>query len=182
MHRLRQSVTLSLGALAIAAAGLWGCNGSDIDDPDFSDSVLIVDSVEPASLQSDVTTTTDPNTMVSNPPADDTVKVRIRNLNRASAETGFFGDVQIDSFDLFCSNATIGAIVNTSGAASLTVPANSTAEVAVPVFDSSFKQANAGTLLGQSSQCSIVFHGRDLSGEPILSQEAVFSVNFVDTP
>jgi hypothetical protein len=182
MDRLRQSVTLSLGALAIAAAGLWGCNGSDIDDPDFSDSVLIVDGVDPASLQSDVTTTTDPNTMVSNPPEDDTVKVQVRNLNRTQSGSGLLGDVQIDSFDLFCSNATIGAIVNTSGAASLTVPAESSAEIEVGVFTSAFKQANAGTLLGQSSQCAIVFHGRDLSGEPILSQEAVFAVNFVDTP
>ena len=101
MDRLRQSVTLSLGALAIAAAGLWGCNGSDIDDPDFSDSVLIVDAVDPASLQSDVTTTVDPNSLASNPPEDDTVKVKVRNLNRATEATGFFGDIQIDSFDLF---------------------------------------------------------------------------------
>src|SRR5512132_803038 len=106
MDRLRQSVTISLGALAFAAAGLWGCNGSDIDDPDFSDSVLIVDGVEPASFQSDVTTTTDPNTMVSNPPEDDTVRVKVRNLNRTQTGSGILGDVQIDSFDLLCSNAT----------------------------------------------------------------------------
>ena len=181
MDRVRKSVICSLGALALAA-GLWGCNGSDIDDPDFSDSVLIVDGVEPASLQSDVTTTTDPNSMVSNPPEADIVNVMVRNLNRTQSGSGFFGDVQIDSFYLFCSNPTIGAIVNTSGAASLTVPAEASAEVAVGVFTSAFKQTNAGSLLGQSSQCAIVFHGRDLSGEPILSQEAVFAVNFVDTP
>jgi hypothetical protein len=182
MDRLRQSVTLSLGALAIAAAGLWGCNGSDIDDPDFSDSVLIVDSVDPASLQADVTPTTDPNTMVSNPPKDDTVKVRVRNLNRTQGDTGFFGDVQIDSFDLTCINSLLGTIVDTTGAASLTVPADSSADIEVGVFTGAFKLANSGALLGQSGQCAIVFHGRDLGGEPILSQEAVFAVNFVDTP
>jgi|SoiMethySBSTD1v2_1073268.scaffolds.fasta_scaffold1957508_2 hypothetical protein len=181
MDRVRKSVICSLGALAVAA-GLWGCNGSDIDDPDFSDSVLIVDGVEPASLQSDVTTTTDPNSMVSNPPEDDIVTVKVRNLNRTQSGSGIFGDVQIDSFDLLCQNGTIGTIVSASGAASLTVPAEASADIKVGVFTSAFKQANAGTLLGQSGQCAIVFHGRDLSGEPLLSQEAVFAVNFVDTP
>ena len=181
MDRVRKSVIFSLGALAVAA-GLWGCNGSDIDDPDFSDSVLIVDGVEPASLQSDVTTTVDPNSGASNPPEDDVVKVQVRNLNRTQSESGIFGDIQIDSFDLLCQNGTIGTIVSSSGAASLTLPAESSGEVSVGVFTSAFKQANAGTLLGPSGQCAIVFHGRDLAGEPILSQEAVFAVNFVDTP
>ncbi|MGH9870729.1 MAG: hypothetical protein ACREAA_21540 [Candidatus Polarisedimenticolia bacterium] len=182
MHRVRSSVICSLAALALAA-GLWGCNGSDIDDPDFSDSVLIVDSVVPASVQSDVTPTTDPNTMLSEPPEDDTVTVKVRNLNRTQSSSGIFGDVQITSFDLFCGNPSLGALVNSTGVpASLTVPAESSADIQVALFTGAFKQANSGALLGQSSQCTIVFHGQDLSGEPLLSQAAEFVVNFVDTP
>jgi hypothetical protein len=183
MHRVRGSVICSPAALAVTA-GLWGCNGSDIDDPDFSDSVLIVDGVEPASLQSDVTPTSDPNGVVPpQPPEDDEIKVQVRNLNRTQSGSGIFGDIQIDSFDLNCLNPAVGSLVNSTGnPASLTVPAESSADITVGLFPSAFKTANAGALLGQSSQCGIVFHGRDLSGEPILSQAANFVVNFVDTP
>ena len=145
--------------------------------------MLIVDSVEPASLQSDVTPTTDPNTMLTQPPEDDTVTVKVRNLNRTQQPTGIFGDIQISSFDLFCGNPSLGALVNSTGnPASLTVPAESNADITVGLFTGAFKQANSGALLGQTSQCSVVFHGQDLSGEPLLSQAAQFIVNFVDTP
>ncbi|HKY34133.1 MAG TPA: hypothetical protein VJV23_16505 [Candidatus Polarisedimenticolia bacterium] len=182
MERVRKIFLCSLGAVAVAAA-FWGCNGSDIDDPDFSDSVLIVEGVTPASVQADVTPTTDPNTMLSQPPQDDTVKVEVRNLNRTQSSSGIFGDVQITSLDLTCSDPTLGTIVNSTGVpASLSIPAESTGTIEVLVFSGAFKMANSGALLGINSLCGIRFHGQDLAGEPILSQEAVFGVNFVDTP
>ena len=46
MVRIWKSLFCSLVAVAVLAA-LWGCNGTDLDDPDFSDSLLIIDSVEP---------------------------------------------------------------------------------------------------------------------------------------
>ena len=183
MARVRKSYMIAAGTLAVLGA-LWGCNGSQIDDEEFSDSVLVVDSVEPASIQADVSPDTDPNSGFVSPPDDDKVTVSVRNLNRTQSGSGIFGDIQITSFDLACDDTTLAGLVNSTGnAASLTIPAESSAGISVLLLPGAFKQANAGTLLGvKSSRCRITFNGQDLSGEPILSQEAVVSVSFVDTP
>lgn len=183
MTRASKLMVASLGVVAILSAS-WGCNGTDIDEPEFSDSLLVVDSVDPASIQADVSPTTDPNTMLSQPPKDDEVSVKVRNLNRTQSTSGFFGDVQISSFDFNCSNPVLGALVNSTGnPSSLTIPAESTADIKVTVFTGAFKQANSATLLSVAAdRCEITFNGQDLSGEPILSQAAFFVVSFVDTP
>ena len=137
MRRVRISLFWPLGGVAALAvmATLWGCNGTDVDDPEVSDSLLVVDSVEPASIQSDVSPDTDPNTMLVTPPADDEVKVTVRNLNRSDSSSGIFGDIQINSFDLVCTDGTLGGLVNSTGnAASLTIPAESSADIAVALF------------------------------------------------
>jgi hypothetical protein len=185
MRRVRKSLIWPLGGVAALAvmATLWGCNGTDIDDPEVSDSLLVVDSVEPASVQADVSPDTDPNTMIMTPPADDVVKVTVRNLNRTQSSSGVFGDIQISSFDLECTDGTLGGLVNSTGnPASLTIPAESSADIAAGLFTGAFKLANSGALLGITSGCALTFHGQDLSVEPILSQEAHFTVSFVDTP
>ena len=108
---------------------------------------------------------------------------RLRNLNRSQSESGIFGDIQINSFDIECDDATLGGLINASGVpSSLTILADSAADITVSLFSGAFKLANSGTLLGISSRCSITFNGQDLSGEPILSQEAIFSYSFVDVP
>jgi hypothetical protein len=186
MRRVRKSLIWPLGGVAALAvmAALWGCNGTDVDDPSVSDSLLVVDAVEPASIQADVSPNTDPNGVLPpSPPADDTVTVTVRNLNRTQSSSGIFGDIQISSFDLNCTDGTLAGLVNSTGnPASLTIPADSSAAVAAGLFTGAFKQANSGSLLGITSGCSLTFHGQDLSGEPILSQEAHFTVSFVDTP
>ena len=184
MARVPKSLICSLGGLALLAA-LWGCNGTEIDNPKFSDSLLVVDSVEPALVQADVSPdVADPNLpLITTPPKDDSVTVTVRNLNRTQSSSGIFGDIQINSFDLECEDATVGGLVNSTGnPASLTVPAESSAGITVGLFTGAFKEANSVTLLGTTSRCAITFHGQDLSGEPILSQEADFTVSFVDTP
>jgi len=183
MTRARKLTVASLGVVAILSA-LWGCNGTEIDEPEYSDSLLVVDSVDPASIQADVSPTTDPNTMLSQPPEDDEITVKVRNLNRTQSTSGFFGDIQITSFDMKCSSPVLGALVNSTGnASSLTIPAESSADVNITVFTGAFKQANMATLLSVAAdRCEITFNGQDLSGEPILSQAAVFVVSFVDTP
>ncbi len=182
MARVWKSLLCSLGAVVVLAA-LWGCNGTDLDDPEFSDSLLIIDSVDPPALQSDVTSNSDPNSMLVSPPPDDSLVVKVRNLNRGQSESGIFGDIQIDSFDIVCDDPTLGGLINSSGnPSSLTVPASSSASITVSLFSGAFKLANSGVLLGISSSCAITFNGQDLSGEPILSQEAIFTYSFVDTP
>ena len=117
------------------------------------------------------------------PPPDDFLVVKVRNLNRSQSESGIFGDIQIDSFDIFCDDPALGGLINSSNnPSSLTIPADSAADITVSLFSGAFKLANSGTLLGISSSCAIVFNGQDLSGEPILSQEAIFVYSFVDIP
>ena len=179
MARIRKSLIWSLGALVIMG-GLWGCNGTNIDDEEVSDSLLIVDSVEPATVQSDVSPDTDPNTMVMTPPDDDVVKVKVRNLNRSQSPTGIFGDIQINSLDLACNDALLNQF---NAPTSVTIPAQSSADISIGLLSGATKLANQATLLGiGSTRCGVTFNGQDLSGEPILSQEAFFVYSFVDIP
>lgn len=183
MKGVRTSIICSLGALMVLAA-LWGCNGTNVDDGDKSDSLLIVDSVTPASVQADVSGNTDPNTMFVTPPEDDTIEIEVRNMNRTQSGTGLFGDIILSSFDLTCASGTLqlaGATLNNP--TSLTIPAESSATISATVATGAYKFANAGTLLASGNDtCSIVFTGEDLSGEPILSKFAVFGISYVNTP
>jgi len=179
MARARKSLICSLGAVLVLAT-LWGCNGSDVDDPTKSDSLLVINSVSPASIQADVSPDVDPNTMVSTPPADDTVTVNVSNLNRTQSSSGVFGDVLITSVEVFCS---AGSLPSTTTPASLSIQAESSATVSVLLAAGPYKEANAASLLaiGQDT-CQITFNGEDLSGEPIISTVAVVGVSYVDTP
>lgn len=181
MERVRTSIICSLGALAVLAA-LWGCNGTNIDDPENSDSLLIVDSVTPSSVQAKVSGTTDPNTMITTPPADDKIDIEVRNMNRTKNGTGIYGDIALDSFDMTCANGTLQISGPTTNVpASLTIPAESSATISVTVATGAYKLANAGTLLGFGNDlCEIVFHGQDLGGEPIISKKAVFGISYVN--
>ena len=179
MERGLRSIICSVGAVAVLAA-LPGCNGTNIDDPHSSDSLLIVEGVEPASVQADVSPDVDPNTLFVTPPADDTVTVKVKNLKRNQSASGVFGDILISSFDVSCSNGTLDSSNNP---ASLAVAAEATGDITVLVASGPFKQANSGALLAIGSDlCEITFNGQDLSGEPIVSTKAVFGVSFVDTP
>lgn len=179
MARARKSIFWSLGAVAVLAI-FGGCNGTDIDDESFSDSVLVVQSVSPASVQADVTPTVDPNTMASNPPPDDTVTVKVKNINRTQSASGVFGDVLVSSFDIVCNNGTLNVSNNP---ASLTIPSSSTADINVLLAPGPFKQANQGALLGVGNDlCEITFNGEDLSGEPVLSTPAIVGISYVDIP
>lgn len=182
MKGVRTSIICSLGALVVLAA-LWGCNGTNIDDPHKSDSLLIVDSVTPSSVQAKVSGTTDPNTMVVTPPADDKIDVDVRNMNRTQAGSSIYGDILLDSFELSCAlgTLTIGSGGSLTGTASLTVPAESSATISVVVATGAYKLTNAGALLASGNDtCEIVFHGQDLSGEPIISKSAVFGISYVN--
>ena len=88
MPQVRKLGLYSLGAVLVVGALLWGCNGTDIDDPTTSDSLLVVQSVNPASVQADVSPTTDPNTLLSQPPKDDTVAVKVSNVFRGEGTGG----------------------------------------------------------------------------------------------
>ena len=187
MKGVRTSIICSLGALAVLAA-LWGCNGSDIDDPDKSDSLLIVDSVNPASVQADVQgDPMDPNSTVCPcfAPEDDKIEIEVRNMNRTQAGSSIYGDVLLDSFELTCAlgTLTIGSGGTVTGSASLTIPADSSASITVVVATGAYKLTNAGALTATGSDtCEIVFNGQDLSGEPIISKKAVFGVSYADYP
>ena len=179
MTRVRKTLICSLGAFGVLAA-LWGCNGTNIDDPTKSDSVLVIDSVEPASVQADVSPSTDPITMLMVPPADDTVTVKVRNVNRTQGSSGVFGDILLNTFDVACSKGSLNSSNNPS---SLTIQAESSADISVLVAAGPFKEANSGLLLAFGTDlCEITFNGVDLSGDAIISKKAVFGVSFVNTP
>ena len=181
MARVRTTFFCSLGAVAVLAA-LSGCNGSDIDDPTKSESVLIIDSVTPSSVQADVSGNTDPNTLFVSPPEDDSIEIEVRNMNRTSGPTGLFGDILLSSFDLTCTYGTLQLSGSTTGVpASLTIPAESSASLNVVVASGAYKLAFPA-LVGLTDTCEIVFSGEDLGGEPILSKTAVFGISYVDTP
>jgi len=179
MARARKMLICSLGAVAVLAT-FWGCNGTNVDDPSKSDSLLVIDSVSPASVQADVSPDVDPNTMVATPPADDTVDVNVRNLNRTQSASGIFGDILITSVELFCEQ---NSLPSTTSPVSLTVPAESSATISVLVAPGPYKQTNSASLLTLGSDvCQITFNGQDLSGEDILSTVAVVHISYVDTP
>ncbi len=184
MPRVRKPVLFPLAAVIGSVALLWGCNGSDIDDPDMSDSLLIVQSVSPASVQADVSPTTDPNTMFVQPPADDTVDVMVENKFRGVGAGGKFSDIFIDSFDIACAAGSLQLSGPTTGLpASLTVPANSTGTITVILAPGPYKSANMGALLAIGADtCTLTFRGEDLGGEPVRSTNAVVGLSYVDTP
>ena len=180
MARVRTKFLCSLGAVAVLAA-LSGCNGSNIDDPDNSDSLLIIDSVTPSSVQANVTGVTDPNTLVVTPPEDDKIEIEVRNMNRTQASSGVFGDVILSSYDLTCNQGSLQlAGPTTNIPASLTIPADTSASINVVVASGAYKVTYGGTLVGLSDVCQITFSGEDLSGEPIISKTAVFGISFVN--
>ena len=147
MARVRTTFFCCLGAVAVLAA-LSGCNGSDIDDPDNSDSVLIVDSVTPSSIQANITGTTDPNTLITTPPEDDKIEIEVRNRNRTQTSGGLFGDIILSSYDLTCANGTLQLAGSTTGIpASLTIPADSSATIDVVVATGAYKLSQP-TLIG----------------------------------
>ncbi len=180
MARARKSLICSLGAVAVLAT-FWGCNGTNVDDPSKSDSLLVIDSVSPASIQADVSPDMDPNGVLPpTPPADDTVEVNVRNLNRTQTPSGIFGDILITNVELLCAQ---GSLPSSTSPVSLTIQADSSATISVLLASGPYKQANSASLLtiGQDT-CQITFNGQDLSGEPILSTVAVVGVSYVDTP
>jgi len=180
MARARNSLICSLGAVMVLAT-LWGCNGSDVDDPKKSDSLLVIDSVSPASIQADVTPDVDPNTMLSTPPPDDIVDVNVRNLNRAQTTSGIYGDIMITSVEIACNG--VNGLPSSTSPVSLTIPADSSATISVLLIPGPYKEANSATLLGEVSElCELNFNGQDLGGEPISSTVAVVGVSYVDTP
>ena len=147
MPRVRKTVIYSLGAVIAATAVLWGCNGTDVNDPEASDSLLVVQNVDPAAITSDFTA--DPNT----PLLDDVVTIEVKNINRSQGTSSFFGDIFISSFDIACATAGLSA----SGIpSSLTIPAESTATIEVLIISAGFKAMNPG-LIGTSDICRINF-------------------------
>jgi len=184
MPQVRKPGLYSLGAVLVVGALLWGCNGTDIDDPTTSDSLLVVQSVNPASVQADVSPTTDPNTLLSQPPKDDTVAVKVSNVFRGEGTGGTFTDVFISSVDIACTNGSLQLAGSTSGIpTSLTVPANTTGDIVVLLAPGPYKSANAGALLAIGTDtCRVTFMGNDLGGEPVQSTDAVVHLSYVDTP
>ena len=179
MSRGTKTYIWSLGVLLLLGS-LWGCNGSNIDDPTKSDSVLVVDTVEPASVAADVSPSTDPNTLLLIPPTDDTVTVSVRNILRSQGATGAFNDVLVTAISIECANA---SLPSGTSPASFSIQGDSSADISVLVANGPYKQANAGLLLAIGSDiCEITFDGVDLSGEPIISSKAVFGISYVDTP
>jgi len=184
MPQVRKPGLYSLGAVLTVGALLWGCNGTDIDDPTRSDSLLVVQSVNPASVQADVSPTTDPNTMLAQPPEDDSVMVKVSNIFRGEGTGGTFTDIFVSSVDITCANGSLQLAGSTSNIpTSFTVPANTTGDIAVLLAPGPYKAGNSGALLaiGQDT-CRINFNGHDLGGEPIQSTDAVVNLSYVDTP
>ena len=182
MARVRTRYLCSLGAVAVLAA-LSGCNGSEIDDPTKSESVLIIDNVTPSSVQADISGNTDPNTLFVSPPEDDSIEIEVRNVNRTTGPNGLFGDILLSSLDLTCANGTLQLSGSTKGIpTSMTVPADSSASLNLVIASGAYKLAFAGALIGLTDTCEITFSGEDLGGEPIISKTAVFGISFVDTP
>ena len=190
MPQVRKPGLYSLGAVLVVGALLWGCNGTDIDDPTKSDSLLVVQAVNPASVQADVNGATDfgdPNTPLDDtvqPPKDDVVQVSVSNTFRGQGTGGTFTDIFISSLDIACTNGSLQLAGSTSGIpTSLTVPANTTGNIAVLLAPGPYKLANAGALLAIATDtCRVVFNGHDLGGEPVQSTDAVVHISYVDAP
>lgn len=163
---------ISLTAAFLALGLLFGCDHLSEEELNQSGSKLQITSVTPTALTADVSP--DPNTMA--PPPDDQVTVGLTN----TAQAGSGGDILVMSYDVTCTNGTLDA---TAQPAAVPVAAGGTASVDVTVATGAYKQANSGALLAIGGDiCAISFHGENLNGDPVNSQDVLIGVTFADVP
>src|SRR6266850_2910402 len=176
---MRRVARFLLLAVPVAAGvTLWGCN-KNIDDPTQANGLLSIEKVEPVVVVADITPT-DPNTGLPTPLTTDPVNVTLKNRPRTASTGGGTGldDIAVEETERVC---TFGGnrIAGGTGPASVVSPSNSTASVAADGVTLAEKQ-NTGAVVGDSWICEIRFRGHDLAGNPVSTNLATYSVNFVD--
>ena len=165
-------ITGALAALVIVC----GCERLDDQDPGSSGSVLLVSSVSPSAVTSDVSPGTDPNTAASVPPPDDKVTFDLTN----TSPSGSGNDLLVFSFDLKCENGTLD---DTDLPGAVAVAAGATESIEVVVATGAYKEANMVGLLGVGSDiCRVTFNGENMGGGSIHSSQGLFGVTFSDVP
>ena len=162
---------------AIAALGLlYGCDHLSDQDLNSSGSLLAISSVTPSAVTSDVSPGTDPNTMASVPPPDDSVTFELTN----SSTAGSGNDLLVFSFDLKCANGTLD---DTNRPAAVAVAAGATQSISVVVATGAYKEANMVGLLGVGSDiCKISFNAQKLTGGSLHSTDGLVGFTFSDVP
>jgi len=175
---MRRSVKLLLPVVIVGAGlALWGCN-KNLDDPTQADGILSIEKLEPVVIVSDITPT-DPNTGLPTPLTTDSVSVTLKNRAR-TATTGTFNDIFVESSERICNLAGGGVrIAGGSGPAGIVVPIGATASVVADAVTLNDK-LTTGAAVGDSWTCLIRFKGHDLAGNPVTTDSAGYSVNFVD--
>lgn len=164
-----------IAPLALALlAGLGGC-ADEIDDPDASDSVLVIESLDPSVAQADIF-------KVSGLYKAVTVDVTINSIPRGTSGGSEFNDVILEKYTLtynppltLTDPATIPAL---SFANTLTVPAGGSATFTAVVIPSEYlPRVVAGTYYAK-----VEVTGHDVLGSPA-SAEAALTIqagNFPD--
>ena len=162
---------------AIAALGLlYGCDHLSQQEQSASGSVLAISNVTLSAVTSDVSPATDPNTMASVPPADDSVTFELTN----SSTAGSGNDLLVFSFDIKCANGTLD---DTNRPAAVAIAAGATQSISVVLATGAYKEANMVGLLGVGSDiCTITFNAQKLTGGSLHSTGGLVGFTFSDVP
>src|SRR5262245_35251679 len=163
----------------ICAAGLLamlvlpsGCDHLDEDEQASSGALLKVSSVTPSAVRSDVSPSTDPNTMVSTPPENDQVLFGVTNSSTI--------DALVLSFTIVCENGTLDTAAQPLAAP---VAAGATVPIPLTMATGAFKEANMAALLAIGADvCRVKFSGETLNGDPISTSDSLVGFTFVDDP
>lgn len=157
---------VSLGALLVFA----GC-ASEIDDPEDSSSILVVEAVEPSLVAVDVEMAT--------PFTAKTVSMKLSSIPRGSATASDLSDIIIESYSVVYNPPLSTGTASASFATTLTVPAGGSGTliaIIVPVAD-----LQATITAGTSSTATIQVHGHDILGDPA-SAEGFATLIFDNVP
>jgi len=171
-----RSLRLSLLVVAAVAVmgGLTGCN-ERLDDPLEGEGILSIEKIDPATVKADITPT-DPNTGLPTPLTNDEIAVVLKNRPRTEA-SGSLSDIFIEKSERVCTFGG-GTIATGQGSGGVTIPSGGTASISTTAVTVAEKLLSGA--LGDTWACYVQFTGKDIAGNPVTSESARFTVNFVD--
>ncbi|MEW5805926.1 MAG: hypothetical protein AB1756_00990 [Acidobacteriota bacterium] len=160
---------LLAAAVFIAIFLLPGCNSST-DDPDYSDSIVTIISVEPMPFCS--VPLPDANQVYHDDNATFTFSNQPRNID---AEGTFYNDVVLNRYVVSYSG---GVAPSFSQNISVRVPSGGTAQFSTVVVRAVDKMAGYFTP-GVDVDTTVIFYGKDVAGEDVQTS-VLFTINFRD--
>jgi hypothetical protein len=137
------------GLLLAAAISMNGC-ASDVDDPSQSESVLAVESITPALVNS-----------LSTSPTNDVVTAVVSATSRGGGGGSEFNDVIIDNYSVFYDPPINGTVPELNFATTQIVTAGGSASMVIIAVPAGMKPLTAAVV-----NATLEVNGRDTLGNP----------------